>query len=388
MPWKHLYSTKKAWIFGLLILVFVAGAYGIYDWLDDDDNEKEQLDSAHTHLLTEPSTPTAPSPKPNFASSPEQLNHPPFECRKLYDEICFRPGKKDPTGRSSKTPESEARVLRIFEELVRKYPKELPEEIDERLAKRIYTQERIEKLNRIYSRTQTILKKLLRRLTGPNKEAYEFYSNRIDGLKLELPPPASLYSDERSILTGDDALYYAVDGIPKKIRIGGALVNSIDSKFNLIETLSHEIAHTLSPCALIPTQTPWTFYIKPLQCLGYTKDKVQIECEHPGKMNEILSDWYAAQVVVEIMKEDTTEFSYNEKQEAIKNAVRDLCEADNERSPDPQHDWSKSHPSGADRINGIFAQHQKIQMTLQCDPTKKRMPFRISGQCFKFIDRD
>lgn len=377
--WRRTHRTKKLWISALVITSLLVSTIVLVEWFNDDEPEHEPGIAV---ITPEPS----PSPKPNFASSADYLKHPPFECRKLYDEICYKPGKKDPTGFASLTPESESKVLRMFEELVRSHPKETPDQIDERLVRLIYTEKKTETLQALFKKTQLLLDKKIKRLTGKNSEAYEFYKKRLEKIKLELPPPASRYSDERSILTGDDALYYELDDDPIKIRVGGALVNSIDSQFNLIQTLAHELAHALSPCSISKTTIPWGFYTRALKCLGYTKEKVLIECAHPGKMNEIIADWFAASTVAEIIREETKSFNYDEKLAAIKNSVRDLCDYGRDRTPDPKHDWSKAHPSGAERINGIFAQHPRIQSTLQCSPQPKKQKFRIPGLCFKWID--
>ncbi|MCM0606375.1 MAG: hypothetical protein KA715_09825 [Xanthomonadaceae bacterium] len=367
------------WKISLGIAFLLVSTVGVYEWLDNDEPEHELGTSV---VNAEPS----PSPKPNFASSSEHLKHPPFECRKLYDEICYKPNKKDPTGRSALTPESEAKVLRMFEELVRAHPQETPDKIDERLVKKIYTKERTQTLHRLFTRTKQLLVKMILKLTGKNQEAGDFYRARLDKIKLELPPPATLYSDERAILTGDDALFYEVGDVPSKIRIGGALVSTIDSQFNLIQTLAHELAHALSPCSISKSNISWAFYTRALKCLGYTKEKVLIECSHPGKMNEIIADWFAAGVVAEIIHDEMNSFNYDEKRAAIKNSVRDLCDYGTDTTPDPKHDWSKAHPSGIERINGIFAQNPRIQSTLQCLPRPQQQNFRIPGECFKWIE--
>lgn len=375
-------SAKMAWITGVTSALLITTGVSLYFWYFDEDADSE--DATYQSLQTI----SNPSPKPNLAGPPDIYAHPVFECRKFYNEVCYKPGRKDPTGKSALSSQSEAKVLRLFADLVRANPKMSPEKIDEKLVQAVYTPDRTEKMHSLFDRSKKILKRMFSKLAGKDRSAVAFYEKRLDQLKLELPPPATLYSDEREILTGDDALYYEENEVPTKIRIGGALAYQISSQFNLAQTLAHELAHALSPCPWLATGKNWDFYERPLRCLGYTKDRVLIECSHPGKMAEILADWFATQVVVEIIRQDGKKFAYDEKIAAIKNTVRDLCAEEGDMTRDRKHDWNHSHPRDSDRINGIFAQHPRIQNALHCNPKPKRLPFRIPSACFKFMELD
>src|SRR5690606_28292980 len=71
---------------------------------------------------------------------------------------------------------------------------------------------------------------------------------RISQIILELPPPASIYSDAADLITKNTVYYERTAQNVLRLRMGGAYLLNTTSWFNLIYTFSHELAHAIDPC--------------------------------------------------------------------------------------------------------------------------------------------
>lgn len=288
-------------------------------------------------------------------------------CRDFYQAVCEHESRKDPTGRVPQQYEGEVKVLRRFERLVRDYPLMSRDQIDEILVREVYTPERLAQLRGLERVIKSSVKKFIALRLPGSPEQKRRVSDIVGRVRLELPPPASVYSDEKSLLTSEHSFYYRSKLGGQKIRMGGALVDSVSSRYNLVFTLAHEMAHSISPCELQEFQLG----IAPVQgFLTCTGQGSPLACHQGSTLSEIFSDWIATQILVSLIQKDLKENKIQKKDllSVVVNSVRDLCPTSTdhaEDSPAPRG-LSSDHPRPRQRMNGIVAQHPVLRALLGC----------------------
>ncbi|MBX9766716.1 MAG: hypothetical protein K2X47_05545 [Bdellovibrionales bacterium] len=311
------------------------------------------------------------SKNPYPSSLPLSLATPKSEsaaiCRDFYQTVCEFESRKDPTGRVPQRYEGEVKVLRRFERLNRDYPEMSRDQIDEILVREIYTPERLELLRGLEQVIKTSVKKFVSlRLPGSPQQKYKL-NDILGKVRLELPPPASVYSDEKSLLTSDESFYYRSKIGGQKIRMGGALVDSVSSRYNLVFTLAHEMAHSISPCELKAFHLGLAPVQEFLTCTGQASPLV---CREGSTLSEVFSDWVATQILVALIQKDLKQKKIQQKDliSVVVNSVRDLCPTSGEHVDEPSaaRGLSSDHPSPRQRMNGIVAQHPVLRGLLGC----------------------
>lgn len=293
-------------------------------------------------------------------------------CNLPYKTICSQAGVvSDPTGEVKKDVTGEVKALRIFEEIVREHPDWKRDQIDEALAARIYTPKRLE---RIKNAEQWVKKTLIQIL---NKQPNYIFSDsdkkllidRLHRIELELPPPASLYADERELLTKNDVFFESSSGGKIKMRVGGAYILAVKSFFNMVFTIAHEFGHSLDPCELKKNNIQIPIYETIEQCFvqqGWVQVRPdRVYCGKFDQTSEVFADWIAVQVTSIALKTLTVDYSQQAKSHALVNSVKDLCEQDE----DEDELNLETHPHPKIRIKKIFFGNPKIREILSCRPS-------------------
>ncbi len=86
-------------------------------------------------------------PAASTLSLPEIVHKPVNSCATLYKVICKRNSETvDPTGFVREDINGELKALRIYEEIIRKYPDLNIDQIDEKLVTEIYTPKRRQRI--------------------------------------------------------------------------------------------------------------------------------------------------------------------------------------------------------------------------------------------------
>ncbi|MBI3544736.1 MAG: hypothetical protein HY075_15810 [Deltaproteobacteria bacterium] len=305
-------------------------------------------------------------------------------CVDLHSYVCTLVKADDPTGDVRRDSEGEVEVLRIYENIIRTNRRLSPEKIDELLVKKIYTPERTRRIRDLFVKAKEHILKFIdsqpfQALSEMDKDTLR---KRIERVVLELPPPAAVYADEPDLYTRNDVFYErTVDG-NVRIRMGGALLFTVRSQFNLAFTLTHELAHAIDPCELRSDKIDILSYRSLAECFGSPADTLASECSARGKLAEVFADWVATHVVAEILTESAKAFTPSQVRSAVYNTVRDLCREEDDDQGDVDAGLASSHPNVAFRVNRIFAQHPQIRKLLGCrDMTGPALP-GVPSYCF------
>ncbi len=366
-------------------------------------------------------------------------------CVDLNRYICSMKHAEDPTGSVKPDIEGEVEALRIYEQIIRSHKRISPEKVDELLVKKIYTPQRTKQMRKLFEKVK---KHLLNFIESQPFDALSSMEKlelrkRIERVILELPPPASVYEDEPDLFTRNNVYYERTRNSTVRIRVGGALLFTIQSQFNLAFTLSHELAHAIDPCELHFDQINILSYKSLAECFGSFPLDIERECSPEGMLSEIFADWAATHVVASILQENTYQFTHGQIRSAVYSSVRDLCPEHDQpellRSEHLQPEFlqevkatkrdgnatesnvhlsdvhttrsnvratvrngnstrsknspidnlssqpsglSSSHPSVAFRINQIFAQHPQIRKFLGCRESTGPVLPGLPSYCF------
>lgn len=329
------------------------------------------------------SNPTAPAPMSALAPHELEPHIRINPCVDLQSYVCTLVRSEDPTGEVRRDSEGEVEALRIYENIIRTHRRMSPEKIDEILVRKIYTADRTNRIRDLFKHAKLKLLQFIE--SQPFQALTESEKNilrrRVESVKLELPPPASVYADEPDLFTRNDVYYErTADGF-LRIRIGGALLFTVRSKFNLAFTLTHELAHSIDPCELRNDDVDIVSYRKLAECFGSPIETLAAECTQKGKLSEIFADWVATHVVAELLAESSAHYTPTQLRSAVFSSVRDLCRDDDDDT-EPDSGLSSSHPSAAYRVNRIFAQHPTIRKFLGCkDVAGPALP-GVPSYCF------
>ncbi len=192
---------------------------------------------------------------------------------------------------------------------------------------------------------------------------------RIYKVKLELPPPATVYSDEPDLFTKNDLYYERISSGSLRLRVGGAYLFTVQSWFNRVFTLAHELAHSIDPCELRNIHFSLPAYDRLSACLMSQKiisvTKNRSECAENDQLSETFADWIAVQITSKALKKFATEFDHEQILHAVTNSVKDLCEQEeflNEMD-------NTLHPRPEIRIEKVFGLNPIIQEILGCQPS-------------------
>ncbi len=320
----------------------------------------------------------APAPAPNADISsargpaqapPPSIATPPPICSHFYENVCQKRGlTRDPTGIVRPDIDGEIQALRIYEEIIHKHPEWTSEQVDEELVRSIYTPKRLERVREAYNWVKAAIERLIQRQPDRvlNPKEKKQLIEKIQAVKLDLPPPAAAYSDEPDLFTKNDVYYERTANGQTRMRVGGAYLFSAKSRFNLIFTMGHEFAHSIDPCELRAADIELKSYKALTSCFLEKKFVVRAEnfaeCGEGDPMSETFADWVAVQVTADALRTETVGYTSAQIQSAATNAIRDLCEQeDSTREAD-----LTNHPEPRIRIQNLFGNQSEIRAVLGC----------------------
>lgn len=353
------YTARVSIILASLVVVLTVVYREIGNWnpdraLQNQSSPLEQLEASSK----------VPS---NEASKLEML------CQNFYQMVCDDSKVvTDPTGSVHPDIKGEVEALRLYEMILHKHPNWSNEQIDVELVNRIYTPKRREMLEDIYRWIQARMIRFIEKQTVANfpSELKKDLVERIKSIKLEIPPPASLYANEPDLFTKNDVYYEGISKERRVIRVGGAYLLSAKSWFNRVFTLAHELSHAIDPCELSHQISQMRGYQRLLSCFHdnqlISKEQLEDNCRSNQFVGELFADWLATQIAIQAVELYSTKFKNDEKMaNSIINSVKDLCHQESWLAHD-----TKSHPPPKDRIEKIYGEHPSLQRLLGCSTNK------------------
>lgn len=293
-------------------------------------------------------------------------------CKDFYRAICRKEGEtRDPTGTVRPDIDGEKSALEMFQTLVRTHPDWTSDQVDDELAKQLYTPTRRQRVETAYRWVSRAMERIVDEQPASVFSANEKHSlkERLRRTKLELPPPAKTYDDEPDLFTKSDVYYERTPDGRLRMRVGGAFLITVKSWFNMVFTMGHELAHSIDPCELKVIGLHLAAYDRLTSC--FLRDGIIVtrtpaqECGDKDQLSEAFADWMAVQVTSEALRQFAIEFPGPQLANAATNAVRDLCEQD--EGIDEELDV-EMHPKPEVRISRIFGQEPHVREILGCAP--------------------
>lgn len=289
-------------------------------------------------------------------------------CQNIHRSVCRKKGTTvDPTGSVQPDTQGEMRALRMYEEILREHRDWSTDKAEEELVARIYTPPLRSRVESAFKWVRNTMESFI--LSQPesvfNAREKRQLRKRLRKVKLEIPPPLSLYADEPGLLTKSDVFYERTQDGSVRLRIGGAYLLSARSWFNIVFTIAHELAHSIDPCEIRQLQLSFPAYDHLYACFlhhGLVASRAsRNECVRNDQLSEAFADWMAVQVSARALEESATQYKDSDLLNAAINSVRDLCEEEDGLELDTEF-----HPSAETRINQIFGTHPKIRQLLGC----------------------
>jgi hypothetical protein len=307
-------------------------------------------------------TSTRPRWVPSAGTSGQDTRRIEKRCRRLFDEFCrtrpdFGIGTfTDPTGEVWLDSESEAAIR----EAIASSPDWISSVFSEKRKGRIIEIERwvkTELARWIQEQPETVFRARDRR---------ELLA-RLQSTHLDFPSPKLGYPDEPDLLMNSQAIYERLENhshSPRRLRFGAAYVLGASSRFNLVFTIAHELAHAIDPCELRSTGWAVPAFDRLSSCfitagLAATP-KSRIECRRNDQLSETFADWVAVKISARALKQWGSEYPEPQRWAAVGNSIRDLCEEDH------LAEESETHPSPRIRIEKILGTDPEIRTYLGC----------------------
>ena len=296
-------------------------------------------------------------------------------CDQIYELFCRELGEtKDPSGYVLPDIEGEQLARDLYDEISRDHSNWTTAEKNEEFVKQIFTPKRRARIELAYTWVVKIMGDLFDRQEDFSSKEKAIIRSRIRKAQLQLPPPASIYSDTPHLLKKTDVSYERTPGGQLRLRVGGAYVLTAGSWFNLVYTMAHELAHAVDPCEIRMARQSFPAYDHLTACFLDTRliatRSTRAECGRNDQLSEVFADWVAVQVVAEALGGYATEFDSQQILSAAQNSIRDLCDQSN---PDDEFDL-ELHPSPAIRIE-IFRKNPRIRELLGCRPLEAEQPY-------------
>lgn len=302
-----------------------------------------------------------------------------LRCHNIYRLVCQPKGdSNDLTGfvRTDLVGEQQAEAL--LQKLTQENPGWTTEQVQEEFAQQIFEPKKRRSLEAWYHWVLRAIERFIERQPSEiftSREKKQLRA-RLRATQFQLPPPASLYQDEPDLLTRSGAFYERTPDNKMRFRIGGGYILAARSRFNIINTLAHELAHAIDPCEILDAHLSFPAYDRLTACFLKTKliatPKNRSECGAHDQLSEAFADWVATQIVSEYLSQFATEFRGAQIVNAARNSVRDLC--DDEEEPQDPSDL-EFHPSARVRIEKIFGAHPTIRHLLGCEPDETPPPY-------------
>ncbi len=317
-----------------------------------------------------------PSPGNDQASPPTELDRrltaeaapsAPY-CENPYETTCAAGARptRDPTGSVNLEVASEVRALRHLRRILGAHPDWNSKQIEEELARTIYTETRRNRIDSAFTWVRTQILSIINRQpeTVFSDSDKSVLRARVEAVILEMPPPASVYADAVDILTKNTLYYERTPQGILRIRVGGAFLMNVSSWFNLVFSLAHEFAHAIDPCELEVARHPLSAYTRLTACFaesGWVEPN-EIQCGPKEKVSEVFADWMATEILTSAMATVENQYTIEEKVQAVINSARDLCE-------DPTAVDTlgfQNHQPPRLRIEKIVGLAPKIRKSLDC----------------------
>lgn len=290
-------------------------------------------------------------------------------CANAYNTTCSAPWPSiDPTGKVNPDVKGEIRALRLMRNLIRENPSWTSEQVQERLAEEIYTEDRRkgaeDAFKWVISSVQTFITDQEPGVFSPEEKARLL--DRISQIHLELPPPASTYSDAADLITKNTAYYERTSKNLLRLRIGGAYLLNTTSWFNIVYTLSHEVAHSFDPCEAAHASILPKAYQELVSCfvsVGWV-EKSRASCGPNEQISEVFADWVASQLLGHAISEFGKNYSATDRTNAAINAAHDLCD-------EPTGDTLNllTHQDPEVRIGSVVGKSPTVLQALGCPST-------------------
>ena len=300
------------------------------------------------------------------------LTTPRNACTQMYHTICQKRGEtRDPTGMVRPDVDGEIQALRTYETIIHEHPDWNVERVDQELVDQIYTPKRRNRLQSAFRWVESTLEKFINRQSNEVFTAVEKKQliYRLRHMELQLPPPAAVYADEPDLYTKNDVFYEPLNDGHSRLRVGGAYLLTAKSWFNLVFTIAHEFGHAIDPCELRAAHMEMPAFDRISACFIahglVAARKTRHECGENDQLSETFADWLAVEAVSEALKHFATEFRGSQLVSAATNAVRDLCEQDEDDLNGGMD--LEFHPSPEIRIDRIFARNPNIREVLGCE---------------------
>lgn len=304
--------------------------------------------------------------------APAQAPEPSVACDNLHAYVCaHRRILEDPTGLVQPDVAGEVEALRIYEMIIHQHPDWTSTQVDEELVKQIYTDKRRKRLADTFTWVQQAIVRFIEK-QSLSPDVKEKLRERIKTTELQLPPPASVYSNEPELFTKNDVYYGTFSNGDRAIRVGGAYVLTAKSLFNRIFTFAHELAHAIDPCDLQAVDPQLKPYRKLTACfrqMGWIPKITPTGghlCDAGSLVPEVFADWLATEITAEVIELYRPKFKGGDDvTNSIINSVRDLCHQETWLEED-----LRAHPSPQSRISFFFGQNTRVRGLLGCAPAK------------------
>jgi hypothetical protein len=294
-------------------------------------------------------------------------------CSNLHSFICRKQKiHRDPSGFVRPDIDGEVLALRSYQDIIQQHPDWTSDQVDQEFVDLIYTPKIKGRLEASFNWVRHTLIRFIEKqpdqiFTATEKRQLK---KRLNNTRLDLPSRSSPYPDEPDLLTKSDVFYEGLTGSKMRLRIGGAYPLSVRSWFNFVFTMAHELAHAIDPCEIRSAGQSYPAYERLSACFlrsGWlAAPNNRSECGHNDQLSEIFADWVAVQISEQALRSYSTEFQGLQILAAASNAVRDLCEEDDEVSEED----ILLHPPAKVRINKIFGKNPKIREVLGCAPVQ------------------
>ncbi|MEO5970585.1 MAG: hypothetical protein ABIQ95_11710 [Bdellovibrionia bacterium] len=344
--------------FGFAIGIFLCGLGARTLW-----DRTHSLTSTSSSTSESLRTPAGTQPVPNIDTSTNS-------CQNIYQLVCQKTAAiHDPTGQVRSDVEGEKLALALYRDIIHAHRDWSIDQIDEEMAIQTFSPARRGRIESAFRWVQNDIEQFINQQSSAVFTAREkqLLKARLKKTKLELPPPASIYSDEPDLLTKNEIYYERTQEGKMRLRVGGAYIFVAKSWFNIVFTLAHELAHSIDPCEIRSVRLSFPAYDQLIGCflqngLIATRNN-RSECGANDQLSETFADWLAVQITANALKHFSTEFRGPQIIDAARNSVKDLCEQETETNDI----GTEFHPSPSVRISKIFGNNPAIRSLLGCE---------------------
>jgi hypothetical protein len=291
-------------------------------------------------------------------------------CKDPFAVVCAHPTQAtlDPTGKVDLEIRSEVRALRVFRRIIAAHPDWSLSQVEEELAKTLYTETRVKRIQSAFAWVREQLLAIIERQPDAVFDDAErtILRSRLMRLELNLPPPASVYSDAADVLTKNAIYYERTPSDVLRMRVGGAYLLNISSWFNLVFSMAHEFSHAIDPCEMEVAGTVPRAYPKLVACFARAGWLAQdrAKCGENEMVSEVFADWLAGEVLSAALMNSDREYTLEQKVRSAVNSVRDLCE----EAVGVDVLTFQNHPTPEIRIGRLFGGNAKIRKVIGCAP--------------------